>query len=154
VRPKPDCACEITIVEGKRVAILDDNGDQLEREAEILLTYILGHPPNAALKERYRRATYAQPGTGTLELHYLAQRWPALLRFFEPFGKARTAHQVELRRRLNLAMTLLETSSMGVGRVRRHPGACRSEVTLRFIGSLAVDILSLPIRLLCTIMGR
>lgn len=128
--------------------------DEHEREAEALLTYVLGCQPSSVLKNRYRQALVVQGEGVVLNLHAFALWCPALLRLIEPRGEPRTASQVSLARRLNIAMALVETSTEGVDRMRRPANSTRLAIVGRVFVALALDLVSLPILVLCRSLGR
>jgi hypothetical protein len=127
--------------------------DAAEQESVALLTYVLGRRPSAALKDRYRRAI-AQQSAAPIGLPNIVTRWPALLRMLEPLGGPRTGRRAVLKSRLNIAMTLVETSTEGVDRLRRPLAANRIAVLLRLLGALTLDALMLPARLVSPLLWR
>jgi nucleoside-diphosphate-sugar epimerase len=108
-------------------------------EGRALLGYVLRDRPGPALLRRYVRALPAIGETGALALDPFAQASPTLLRLCEALAGP------QLRKRLALALTLVEASPEGeralarVGRASRLAGVA---------SGLVVDSMLLPLRLL------
>ncbi len=118
------------------------------QETGALLTYILGKRPSETLLGRYGDALEAMDGNSAIGLSRFFIRWPMFLRLVDPPFSARTPRQRMLRKRLNAALIICETSPEGTHRLRQRPGESRAGVLLMLLGSLTLDALSMVPRLI------
>ena len=119
-----------------------------QQETKALLTYILAKSPSSDLLARYTQALEFVDGNAAIGLNKIFIRWPVLLRLVDPPFSARTSRQKVLRKRLNAALIICETSFEGTHRLRQRTGENRWRVLLGLFGSLSADALSMPARLI------
>ena len=119
----------------------------LDREAEVILCYILATNPSPVLLKRYISALQKIGDDSPVGLHAFILSWPSFLRLFDPPFSARGPRQSKFRKRLNIALTLCETSIEGVHRLRQQSDETRVSILLNLFGALLVDALPLPLRL-------
>ena len=102
--------------------------------------------------ERHCDAVRSKDQSAELLLSRLFLWWPALIRFLEPIGSPRNERQRILRARLDAALAICEVSSESSDVFHLANGS-GTVVIMRLIGQLAIDILTLPIRLFVTKIG-
>ncbi|MBT4589605.1 MAG: NAD-dependent epimerase/dehydratase family protein [Rhodospirillaceae bacterium] len=120
---------------------------RLQDEGAVLLNYIIGKRPSAALVDRYAAAHLAIGDYRALVLPAMVKRLPGLLRFMDPIKKNGDEPGL-LADRLEIAARLAEASPDHVGQFMnlRRRSLISVGLTLIYVG--VIEVLTFPFRAL------
>jgi hypothetical protein len=121
--------------------------DALHKEASVLFHYLLGREVGPHMLLLYADAVTMQtPDAGPLRLPLGTQRWPALLRLFEPIKRSDASGRVNpFKQRLRLACFIADAEEAPLFYDYRGRGLAASWRRVAALG--CVELFVLPVRL-------
>ena len=123
--------------------------DVLYIEGFILLSYILGRSPTPSLIERYCRAIRVKTKHPTvINFPAIYKIFPSLLYLIEPFRNSETPIINIFKKKINIAMVLVDTSVEGTYLFYNFEYNNRFKLILKMLIYIFFEIILFPIRLL------
>jgi len=117
----------------------------LIEEGRVMLSSILkGRPPTFLIRRYVRNVEKLSDGS-PLTIPFLIKRWPSLIRAVEPVFGGEAADR--LRQRIQLAITLVDSSREGAQRLYNYNGASRFISIIGLLGLVMTEIALLVVRL-------